>query len=129
MPVMACNLRTPSRFKVERHDVALLWEEVAMYVVLWQFRSLVGRQSEFERAYGPSGKWARLFRRGDGYLGTELLRRSDDSGEYLVLDRWASRGAYEAFRARWSSEYRRLDRRLEEITEEEVLIGAFEMIP
>ena len=54
---------------------------------------------------------------------------SDDSGEYLVLDRWASRGAYEAFRARWSSEYRRLDRRLGEITEEEALIGAFEVIP
>jgi heme-degrading monooxygenase HmoA len=129
MPVKTCNLRTPSRFKVERHGAALLREEVAMYVVIWQFRSLVGRQSEFERAYDPSGEWARLFRRGDGYLGTELLRRSDDSGEYLVLDRWASRGAYEAFRARWSSEYRRLDRRLGEITEEEALIGAFEVIP
>jgi heme-degrading monooxygenase HmoA len=128
MPVKACNLRMPSRSRVERHDAELLWEEVAMYVVLWQFRSLVGRQSEFERAYGPSGEWAQLFRRGDGYLGTELLRRADDSGEYLVLDRWASRGAYEAFRARWSSEYRRLDRRLEEITEEEALIGAFEVI-
>jgi heme-degrading monooxygenase HmoA len=129
MPVKACNLRTPSRFKVERHDAALLWEEVAMYVVLWQFRSLVGRQSEFERAYGPSGEWALLFRRDDGYLGTELLRRSDNSGEYLVLDRWASRGAYEAFRARWSDEYRRLDHRMEELTEEETPLGAFETLP
>ena len=66
-----------------------------MYVLLWRFRPLVGRQSDFERAYGPSGPWVRLFRRGEGYLGTELLRRSDDSGEYLVLDRWASRAAYE----------------------------------
>jgi hypothetical protein len=49
-----------------------------MYVVLWRFRPLVGRESEFERAYGPSGEWTRLFRRGDGYLSTELLRRSDD---------------------------------------------------
>jgi heme-degrading monooxygenase HmoA len=129
MPVKACNLRTSSRFKVERHDAALLWEEVAMYVVLWQFRSLVGRQSEFERAYGPSGEWALLFRRGDGYLGTELLRRSDDPGEYLTLDRWASRAAYEAFRARSSSEYRRLDHRLEELTEEEMPLGTFEALP
>jgi heme-degrading monooxygenase HmoA len=89
----------------------------------------VGRQSEFERAYGPSGEWARLFRRGDGYLGTELLRRSDNAGEYLVLDRWASRGAYEAFRARWSDEYRRLDQRMEELTEEETPLGAFETLP
>jgi hypothetical protein len=45
------------------------------------------------------------------------------------LDRWASRAAYEAFRARWSSEYRRLDRRLEELTEEEAPLGAFEALP
>jgi hypothetical protein len=44
-----------------------------MYVVLWRFRPREGRQSEFERAYGPSGEWALLFRRSDGYLGTELL--------------------------------------------------------
>ena len=100
-----------------------------MYVVLWRFRPLVGRESEFERAYGPSGKWAPLFRRGDGYLGTELLRRSDDSREYLTLDRWASRAAYEAFRVRWSSEYRRLDLWLEELTEEEASFGAFKVLP
>ena len=100
-----------------------------MYVVLWRFRPLVGRESEFERAYGPSGEWANLFRLGAGYLGTELLRRSDDSGEYLTLDRWASRAAYEAFRARRGGEYRRLDRRLEELTEVESFQGAFEVLP
>jgi heme-degrading monooxygenase HmoA len=100
-----------------------------MYLILWRFRPLVSRQGEFERAYGPSGQWAQLFRRGDGYLGTELLRRSDDPGEYLAIDRWVSRAAYEAFRTRWSSEYRRLDRRLEELTEEETPLGAFEALP
>ena len=100
-----------------------------MYVLLWRFRPLVGRQSDFERAYGPSGPWVRLFRRGEGYLGTELLRRSDDSGEYLVLDRWASRAAFEAFLARWDNDYRRLDHRLEELTEEETPLGAFEVLP
>jgi heme-degrading monooxygenase HmoA len=101
-----------------------------MYVILWQFRPAVGRESEFERAYGPSGGWARLFGREDGYLGTELLlRRSEDgSREYLTLDRWASRGAYEAFRDHRSGEYGRLDRRLEGLTEEEALLGAFEAL-
>jgi heme-degrading monooxygenase HmoA len=101
---------------------------MTMYVILWRFRPLEGLESEFERAYGPSGEWALLFRRGDGYLGTELLRRFDDPGEYLTLDRWASRAAYEAFRERFSSEYRQLDRRLEELTEEEALIGTFEVL-
>lgn len=100
-----------------------------MYYVLWQFRPVVGQESEFERAYGSSGEWARLFRRGDGYLGTELLRRSGDSREYLTLDRWVSRTAYETFRSRFSSEYLRLDRLFEELTEEETPLGAFEVLP
>ena len=99
-----------------------------MYVVLWRFRPLKDRESEFERAYGPSGEWTRLFQHGEGYLGTELLQRSDDPREYLVLDRWASRAAYEVFRARFSSEYRQLDRRLEELTEEEAPMGTFETL-
>jgi heme-degrading monooxygenase HmoA len=99
-----------------------------MYVVLCRFRPLMGREREFERAYGRSGEWTRLFQRGEGYLGTELLQRSDDPREYLVLDRWASRAAYEAFLARFSSEYRGLDRRLEELTEEETSLGAFEAL-
>ncbi len=99
-----------------------------MYVILWRFRTVVGKESEFEHAYGPSREWALLFRRDDGYLGTELLRHPDESREYLTLDRWVSRAAYEAFRARWSGEYRRLDRRLEELTEEETFQGAFETL-
>ena len=103
---------------------------MAMYVVLWWFRPAVGREGEFERAYGPSGQWARLFASEDGYVGTELLLRRSENGrkEYLTIDRWTSRGAYEAFRARRSGEYRRLDRRLEGLSEEETLLGAFEAL-
>ena len=99
-----------------------------MYVVIWRFRPLTGREHEFERAYGPSGEWTRLFQHGEGYLGTELLQSSDDPREYLALDRWASGATYEVFLARYGSEYRRLDRRLEELTEEEALLGAFETL-
>ena len=104
---------------------------MSMYVIIWRFRPAVGREGEFERAYGPSGQWAWLFGRGHGYLGTELLlRRSEDgSREYLTLDRWVSRAAYETFRSRWGEEYRRLDHRLEELSEEETLLGAFEALP
>jgi heme-degrading monooxygenase HmoA len=120
--------RLRSTFEVHLHGVALLSAEVTMYVVFWRFRPTRGRESEFERAYGPSGPWSRLFRRGDGYLGTELFRRTDGSGEYLTVDRWASRAAYEAFRARWSNEYRQLDDQVEELTEDETPLGAFEVL-
>ena len=52
-----------------------------------------------------------------------------ESREYLTLDRWASRAAYAAFRARRSGEYRRLDARSEGLTEEETFLGAFEVLP
>ena len=100
-----------------------------MYVIVWRFRPLAGRESEFEGAYGPAGDWALLFRRGDGYLGTELLRHSDDPRKYLTVDRWVSRDAYETFVHRFGNEYRQLDDRLEGLTEEETLLGTFEVLP
>ena len=72
--------------------------------------------AEFERVYGSDGEWAEFFRQGRGYIGTELLRdvegltgsvageaRSEDrapsarGGRYLVIDRWESVDAYNAF--------------------------------
>jgi heme-degrading monooxygenase HmoA len=83
-----------------------------MYIILWRFRPAVGREGEFERAYGPSGPWARLFGREDGYLGTELLlrRSEDESGKYLTLDRWVSRGDGHSFRSGLRSRWREWNR-------------------
>jgi heme-degrading monooxygenase HmoA len=62
-----------------------------------------GRAAEFEAVYGPDGEWARFFRTGAGYAGTELWR---DGRRYLVIDRWASADAYAAFLAAHDAEYR-----------------------
>ena len=64
----------------------------------------------FERAYGPQGEWAEFFRSGRGYIGTELLRDVETPGRYLVVDRWESAEAYNAFAAEHRDEYmRRVD--------------------
>jgi heme-degrading monooxygenase HmoA len=64
----------------------------------------------FERAYGPGGEWASFFSRGEGYDGTELLRDLEQPGRYVVIDRWASREAYNAFVEGHRDEYmRRVD--------------------
>ena len=66
--------------------------------------------AEFEREYGPEGEWAGFFRRGDGYIGTELLRDVENRGRYLVVDRWDSREAYQQFVEEHRAEYmRRVD--------------------
>jgi heme-degrading monooxygenase HmoA len=61
--------------------------------------------TEFERVYGPNGEWAAFFRQGRGYIGTELLRDVEAPGRYLVIDRWESADAYNAFVAGHREEY------------------------
>ena len=51
----------------------------------------------FEQVYGSDGEWAGFFREGRGYIGTELLRDVEAAGRYLVIDRWESAEAYNAF--------------------------------
>ena len=61
--------------------------------------------AEFERAYGTRGEWAEFFRPGRGYIGTELLKDVEVPGRYLVIDRWESAEAYNAFVAEHREEY------------------------
>ena len=65
---------------------------------------------EFESTYGPDGEWAEFFKQGAGYIGTELLRDVELPGRYVVIDRWESAEAYNAFSAEHRDEYmRRVD--------------------
>ncbi len=61
--------------------------------------------AEFERVYGSDGEWAGFFRRGRGYIGTELLRDVEAPGRYLVIGRWESADVYNAFVAEHREEY------------------------
>jgi heme-degrading monooxygenase HmoA len=88
-------------------------------VIALVFSYEVHDAAEFERVYGADGEWAEFFRQGRGYIGTEILRdvergagsvageagsaRPEDGapaargGRYLVIDRWESADAYNAF--------------------------------
>ncbi len=84
--------------------------------------------AEFERVYGPEGEWAKFFRDGRGYVGTELLRDVEIPGRYLVVDRWDSRDAYNEFVEANRDEYMR---RVDETSfqhDHELRIGTFETI-
>jgi heme-degrading monooxygenase HmoA len=77
----------------------------------------------FEAAYGQDGDWAQFFRRGHGFLGTELLR---DPPRYLVIDRWRSAAAYYAFLAIHADEYRRRNEAAASLYRAEEVLGRFE---
>ncbi|HEY4612884.1 MAG TPA: antibiotic biosynthesis monooxygenase, partial [Bacteroidota bacterium] len=74
-----------------------------MLIIIWKFRAKRGQEQTFEQAYGPDGAWVTLFRKGNGYLGTELLRSQD--GSYVTIDRWNSQEAYAVFQNDHSSDY------------------------
>ena len=84
--------------------------------------------AEFEQVYGPKGEWAQFFRTGAGYIGTELLKDAETPGRYLVIDRWESREAYNAFVEANRDEYMR---RVDETAfhyERELRLGTFENV-
>lgn len=97
-----------------------------MFLVIWEFIVREGREAEFEQAYGPAGEWSELFKRGDGYLGTELYRDEKTPRRYITMDRWTSSGAYEKFRQDQRSAYEALDARGSLLTETEIFLGAFQ---
>jgi heme-degrading monooxygenase HmoA len=97
-------------------------------VIALVFRYEVREPEEFERAYGPNGDWAEFFRRGGGFIGTELLRDLEEPERFLVIDRWESAEAYNAFLAANNDEYlRRADEaRLHYV--QELRFGTFENV-
>lgn len=95
-----------------------------MYLVLWEFIVGETHQAEFERVYGEGGDWSHLFRRNQGYLGTELLRDEESPERYISIDRWTSPQVYRQFRVENSEEYNALDLRCEGLTVHESFLGA-----
>ena len=99
------------------------------FVVAWEFRVRAEAVAAFLRAYGPDGDWVALFRRGDGFVATELLADRAEPGRYVTLDRWRDEAAYRAFRERFAREYAALDAACEGWTTRETPLGAFRPEP
>jgi heme-degrading monooxygenase HmoA len=97
-----------------------------MFVIIWTYEVAEESRAAFESAYGPDGVWARFFREGAGYLGTELLRSG--TNRYVTVDRWESRSGYEAFLERHRGRYAEIDDACGNLTERERFIGVFESV-
>jgi heme-degrading monooxygenase HmoA len=88
----------------------------------------VDEPGAFERVYGPEGDWARFFRGGRGYVGTELVRDVEQPGRYLVIDRWESRETYNAFVETNREEYMRRVDETAFLFAQELRFGTFESV-
>jgi heme-degrading monooxygenase HmoA len=97
-------------------------------VIALVFSYEVRDATEFERVYGPEGEWAEFFRDGRGYIGTELLRDVETPGRYLVVDRWETAEAYNAFVAERRSEYMERVDATRFLYDSELRFGTFEAV-
>ena len=82
----------------------------------------------FEAAYGAEGEWSRFFRSGRGFIGTELLRDVEVPGRYLVVDRWESTEAYNAFAAEHRDEYMQRVDDTRFLFDQEIRFGTFQTV-
>jgi|SRR5271157_104529 len=101
-----------------------------MHVIIWEFTVREEHIQEFIRVYNSDGDWAQLFKRADGYLGTELLRSSAEpdifvTTDFLTIDRWESATCFDIFLKQFAAEYQRLDKQLEGYTLAEKKVGVF----
>jgi heme-degrading monooxygenase HmoA len=97
-------------------------------VIALFFRYEVRDPEAFEQAYGPEGEWAQFFRRGQGYVGTELLHDVEEENRYLVVDRWESIDVYNAFLAAHQAEYMRRSDESRFHYVQELRFGTFENV-
>jgi [ribosomal protein S18]-alanine N-acetyltransferase len=96
------------------------------FTAVWEFHVPTNKRRAFEKAYRPNGDWASLFRRGEGYIRTELILDPATPGRYVTFDFWTSRLAYQRFKRQNVALYKALDKRCEMLTQSERLIGEFE---
>jgi heme-degrading monooxygenase HmoA len=107
--------------------------------VVFEYEVEEGLRAEFERVYGSDGDWARFFRAGEGYLGTQLhasvesstLGREGGTGarrRFLVVDRWTTQEAYADFLAANAAAYEQRSQATGSLYVSETRIGAFERV-
>src|SRR5262249_13736250 len=93
---------------------------------VWEFYVRLEKRRALEKAYGPNGDWAKLFRQAEGYIRTELIRDPEICGRYVTLDFWTSRVSYLRFKRQNLAAYKVLDKRCKLLTQSETLLGHLE---
>lgn len=98
------------------------------HVRVWRYRVPADRRKEFVHHYATDGTWTRLFQQAGGYLGTTLWQDASDPGTWYTQDRWRSEDDFENFNRAFGRVYAELDRQLDGIASEEILVGAMNRV-
>lgn len=98
-----------------------------MYYLVWTYKVNPDKKSEFEEEYSRNGSWFKFYEPCTDYLGHELIK-NEKSSDYMLIDKWMSKEAYEHFVKSNLLEYDAINRKSSELYEEEVQIGGYNTI-
>ena len=90
-----------------------------MMIRVWEYDVPEGSVADFERVYGPKGRWAQLFSSSDGFEGTELFASLSTPGRYLTVDRFRDEASWREFQTKHRDAYLELDAETEVLTLDE----------
>ena len=96
-----------------------------MIIILWEYVVRPEGKEGFERRYGQSGDWAKLFQEDSHFLGTRLLMDPSATDRYVTIDRWEGLGYFEEFKTLHAKAYETLDQECAALTVSERRIGTF----
>ncbi len=97
-------------------------------VYIWEYIVKQEFTEEFQNIYNYDGAWVKLFKKAQGYIGTELLMDSENNNRFVTIDRWDSAESRAEFMIKFSSQYKELDLLCDELTVRENLLGEFSAV-
>jgi heme-degrading monooxygenase HmoA len=97
-----------------------------MFTVVWEYEVKPEHVDAFIEAYRPGGLWARLFHRGEGYMGSDLYRSTEHPAQFVTIDRWRSREQCTDFMMKQREAYAAMDEKCDEWTVSEQRLGEIE---
>ena len=96
-----------------------------MLHIVWEFRINIRKRRQFESHYSTNGSWAKLFRKGSGYIETILLHDREMPERYLTIDIWKDLPSFKRFKKKFREQYEVLDLDCESLTVNEKFLGQF----
>ena len=92
-----------------------------------EFMVAEGRETDFEKVFGPDGIWPEFLRRSEGFLTTEIQVESVVERRYRLWDYWRSHEDFNWFREMFQREYERFTQLVtdEGIIERQRVVGSF----
>jgi len=74
------------------------------------------------------GEWVKLFKKSNDYIQTKLFRYVNNHTFFITIDYWNNKKSRDYFFKKHKIEFEAIDKRCEELTVKEELIGEYSLV-